>query len=123
MEAWVRFSGWSSANAKLEAPGPSIGLTLLKVAELTPGMASSADREQNGVALSHAPDGPRGLAALEQGAFDAVLLDVMMPGMDGWQTCEQLKANPVTSAIPVIMLTSLDGLDVPETAARVGAAE
>jgi DNA-binding response OmpR family regulator len=33
-----------------------------------------------------------------------------------------LKANPVTSAIPVIMLTSLDGLDVPETAARVGAA-
>jgi CheY-like chemotaxis protein len=54
--------------------------------------------------------------------LDAIVLDVMMPGLDGWQTCEQLKAHPVTSAIPVIMLTSLDGLDVPEIAARVGAA-
>jgi CheY-like chemotaxis protein len=54
--------------------------------------------------------------------FDAIVLDVMMPGLDGWQTCERLKANPLTRSIPVIMLTSLDGLDVPETAARVGAA-
>ena len=54
--------------------------------------------------------------------LDAIVLDVMMPGLDGWQTCERLKANPLTKAIPVIMLTSLDGLDVPETAARVGAA-
>jgi CheY-like chemotaxis protein len=55
-------------------------------------------------------------------SLDAIVLDVMMPGMDGWQTCERLKANPLTRSIPVIMLTSLDGLDVPETAARVGAA-
>ena len=55
-------------------------------------------------------------------SLDAIVLDVMMPGLDGWQTCERLKANPLTSAIPVIMLTSLDGLDVPSTADRVGAA-
>jgi two-component system cell cycle response regulator len=54
--------------------------------------------------------------------LDAIVLDVMMPGMDGWQTCERLKANPITRAIPVVMLTSLDGRDVPATAARVGAA-
>ena len=59
--------------------------------------------EQNGVALSHAPDGPRGLLMLEQGAFDAVLLDVMMPGMDGLEVCKRIRAK---SNVPVIMLTA-----------------
>src|SRR3954468_4728834 len=59
--------------------------------------------EQNGVSLSHAVDGPRGLAALEQGAFDAVLLDVMMPGMDGLEVCKRIRAK---SNVPVIMLTA-----------------
>src|SRR2546430_2720074 len=58
---------------------------------------------QNGVVLTAAPDGPRGLAALDQGAFDAVLLDVMMPGMDGLEVCKRIRAK---SNIPVIMLTS-----------------
>jgi DNA-binding response OmpR family regulator len=53
---------------------------------------------------------------------DAIVLDVIMPGLDGWQTCELLKSSPQTRTIPVIMLTSLDGVDVPETAARLGAA-
>ncbi len=59
--------------------------------------------EQNGVALSHAADGPRGLAALEQGAFDAVLLDVMMPGMDGLEVVKRIRSK---SNVPVIMLTA-----------------
>jgi CheY-like chemotaxis protein len=53
--------------------------------------------------------------------LDAIVLDVMMPGMDGWRTCERLKANPLSSGIPVIMLTSWDGPDVPARAERVGA--
>jgi CheY-like chemotaxis protein len=53
---------------------------------------------------------------------DAIVLDVMMPHMDGWQVCEHLKANPVTSGIPVIMLTSLDGIGVPARARQLGAA-
>ncbi|MFT3838563.1 MAG: response regulator transcription factor [Myxococcaceae bacterium] len=59
--------------------------------------------EQNGVTVTAAPDGQRGLQALEQGAFDAVLLDVMMPGMDGLEVCKRIRAK---SQIPVIMLTA-----------------
>ena len=59
--------------------------------------------EQNGVALSHAPDGARGLIMLEQGAYDAVLLDVMMPGIDGLEVCRKIRSK---SNVPVIMLTA-----------------
>jgi DNA-binding response OmpR family regulator len=59
--------------------------------------------QQNGVTLAHAPDGPRGLALLDQGAWDAVLLDVMMPGMDGLEVCRRIRAR---STVPVIMLTA-----------------
>ncbi|MCC7383517.1 MAG: response regulator transcription factor [Deltaproteobacteria bacterium] len=59
--------------------------------------------EPNGCALTHAPDGPRGLAALERDVFDAVLLDVMMPGMDGLEVCRKIRGK---SNIPVLMLTA-----------------
>ena len=57
----------------------------------------------NGVALTHAPDGPKGLAALSKGVFDAVLLDVMMPRMDGLEVCRRIRQ---ISGVPVIMLTA-----------------
>ena len=58
---------------------------------------------QNGVDVTSAPDGPKGLAALEASSFDAVLLDVMMPGMDGLEVCKRIRQK---SRIPVIMLTA-----------------
>jgi DNA-binding response OmpR family regulator len=57
----------------------------------------------NGIALSHAADGRTGLAELEQSVFDAVLLDVMMPGMDGVEVCRRIRER---SRIPIIMLTA-----------------
>jgi len=59
--------------------------------------------KQNGVTLTHAGDGPKGLSALDQGLFDAVLLDVMMPGMDGLEVCRRIRQK---SAVPVLMLTA-----------------
>ncbi len=58
---------------------------------------------QNGVTLATAADGARGLMALDQGAYDAVLLDVMMPGMDGLEVLRRIRAK---GAVPVIMLTA-----------------
>ena len=58
---------------------------------------------KNSIVVEHAANGCAGLAALEAGAFDAVLLDGMMPGMDG---LEVLRAIRASSSIPVLMLTA-----------------
>jgi DNA-binding response OmpR family regulator len=51
-------------------------------------------------------DGERGLAALRRGGFEVVLLDVMLPGMDGFEVCRRMRAAPGLAAMPVIMLTA-----------------
>lgn len=55
-----------------------------------------------------------GLSALEQIAFlkpDIILLDIMMPGIDGFETCNRLKSAPETADIPVLFMTALSELD------------
>ena len=54
------------------------------------------------------PDGERGLAALRRGRFDVVLLDVMLPGVDGFEVCRRIRAAPEWAALPVLMLTARD---------------
>jgi DNA-binding response OmpR family regulator len=51
-------------------------------------------------------DGERGLAALRRRRFDVVLLDLMLPGLDGLEVCRRIRAVPEMAAIPVIMLTA-----------------
>ena len=58
------------------------------------------------IAVTVAADGERGLGALRRGRFDVVLLDVMLPGSDGFEVCRRLRASPETAALPVIMLTA-----------------
>jgi len=55
-----------------------------------------------------ANDGYSALALCEKTPIDLVLLDIMMPGLDGFEVCERLKANPRTAHIPVVMVTALD---------------
>lgn len=55
-----------------------------------------------------ATNGPDALRICASGAADIVLLDVMMPGMDGFEVCRRLKSSPLTAHIPVVMVTALD---------------
>ena len=54
----------------------------------------------------HAPDGDSALAALAEESWDAVILDVMLPGKNGHEVLRSLRAEPGTSALPVLMLTA-----------------
>lgn len=55
-----------------------------------------------------AEDGFKALEICNNTQVDIVLLDIMMPGMDGFEVCERLKSNPRTMHIPVVMVTALD---------------
>ncbi len=52
------------------------------------------------------PDGEQGLAIVREKAPDLVLLDLMLPGLDGTEICRRLKADPLTRAVPIIMVTA-----------------
>ncbi len=55
-----------------------------------------------------ASDGFQALEICDKEKVDVILLDIMMPGMDGFEVCKKLKANPETAHIPVVMVTALD---------------
>lgn len=59
---------------------------------------------QNGVFVEHSSDGQRGLQALDGDSFDVVLLDVMMPGIDGLEVCRRIRSRG--NRVPIIMLTA-----------------
>ncbi|MDD3180049.1 MAG: adenylate/guanylate cyclase domain-containing protein [Opitutaceae bacterium] len=64
-----------------------------------------------GYEVDEAPDGRAALATLKKKAFDLVLLDIVMPELDGFHTLEFIRADPYLRNVPVIMLTALDEVD------------
>lgn len=62
----------------------------------------------SGWRVATAPDGESGLDAARTHRPDAIVLDVMMPRLNGYQACRQLKADPEIAKIPVVMCTSKD---------------
>ncbi len=59
-----------------------------------------------GYLVLSAKDGENGLNTARKHSPDAIILDVMMPGLDGWEVCKRLRTDPSTSALPILMLTA-----------------
>ena len=66
---------------------------------------------QQGYKVRSAISGPVALKIAKAAQPDLILLDIKMPGMDGYEVCRLLKANPLTQEIPVIFLSALDQID------------
>lgn len=70
-----------------------------------------------------APDGAEGLVVARTMVPDLVLLDIRLPTMNGWEVLEELKRDPTTRAIPVILLTNLGDKKDVEKGMALGAAD
>jgi len=93
-------AGWKVTTALSGAAGISL--------------ATSAPSSPSGPTPTPTPTPP-------QPPLDLIVVDVMMPEMDGYEVCRRLKADPATAGIPVVLLTARKELDE-ERVARVGAA-
>lgn len=62
--------------------------------------------EAEGHTVKTAEDGEKAISILNDETFDCILLDVIMPGKNGYQVCREIKKNEKTSGIPVIIVTS-----------------
>ena len=76
-----------------------------------------------GFDVAIATSGKRALQQIERERPDLILLDIMMPGMDGFETCQHLKANPLTADIPVIFMTALADAESKVKALELGAVD
>lgn len=77
--------------------------------------------ESRGYDVSTAVDGKEALAMLEEARPDLVLLDVMMPGIDGWEVARTIKDHPEFSATRVVMLTARSDFTDKQRGLRAGA--
>jgi DNA-binding response OmpR family regulator len=74
-----------------------------------------------GYDVAVAADGAAGLTEIEKQTPDLIILDIMMPGIDGIETCRRIRADPTTAEVPILMFSALSGDDDVERARQVGA--
>lgn len=106
-----RFPFGTSCPVKLQASPDTAGSRRIKIlcvndAPLTRQMIGDILRAE-GYTVVMAPDGETGLGAVTRERPDLVLLDIMMPGLDGFEVCRLLKMDAATRDIPIIILTVL----------------
>ena len=79
--------------------------------------------QREGFAAIEAISGAECLRLVHEHRIDVILLDLMMPEMDGFQVCRSLKQDPATAEIPVIMITARDDLDARAEGMRLGVSD
>lgn len=83
----------------------------------------AAQLSSKGYSVITASDGETALEKVEKDHPDLILLDLMMPGMDGYEVTARLKADPLTRYIPIILITALKGVEDKKKGLRMGADE
>ena len=99
------------ADSKTLSSGAERGLLLVVDDNETNRDVLSRRLQMQGYQTDTATDGAAALAALEAREFDMVLLDIMMPDMDGYEVLERMKDNEKTRDLPVIMISAIGDLD------------
>ncbi len=76
---------------------------------------------KEGYSVDEARDGKEALEKLQQAKPDLVILDIMMPYVDGFEVLRRMRKDPILADVPVIVLTAKGGEDDPKTALELGA--
>jgi DNA-binding response OmpR family regulator len=79
--------------------------------------------QREGFVPIEANSGAQCLKLVQENEVDVILLDLMMPDMDGFQVVKELRSNPVTAEIPIIMITARDDLDARAEGMRLGVSD
>lgn len=99
----------SAIREQADTPDAGIKIMVIDDSQTIRSTAESLLTKQ-GYSVVTAGDGFEALAKIANDRPDLIFIDIMMPRLDGYQACALIKANPRYAAIPVIMLSSKDGL-------------
>ncbi len=106
------------------SPDAAAGKATILVVDDTPAnLALLAEVLRGEYRVKLAPNGERALALVAADPPDLILLDVMMPGLDGYEVCARLKANPATRDVPVIFVTAMSEVENEEQGFALGAVD
>jgi PAS domain S-box-containing protein len=107
----------------MSAPGGRVSIALIVDDDPMMRLLIRQTLERVGFVCEEAADGNQALERFASGQPDIVLLDVMMPELDGYETCSRLRAMPGGATVPVVMLTGLDDDESIDRAYEVGATD
>ncbi len=113
----------STANSKVNAASAQPARVLLVDDDFMLRSLAAKTLRHAGFEVSEASSGEDGLKRFEDTSFDVVLLDVMMPGLDGFEVCQRLRASPRGARLPILLLTGLNDTESVDAAYASGATD